>query len=57
MIHGLTSSILHQINFFWTEEWTTYQYQFVMTKETNDNGSILFEFGDIAGDRTQRQFI
>lgn len=33
-----------------TEEWQTFSYDFTMYKTTNDNGSILFEFGDVAGD-------
>jgi hypothetical protein len=35
-----------------TEEWATYSYEFTMYKDTNTNGSILFEFGDVAGDRS-----
>ena len=33
-----------------SENWETYYYEFVMFKDTNDNGNILFEFGDVLGD-------
>ena len=33
-------------------EWTTFNYDFLMSKDTNNNGSVLFEFGDIAGDQS-----
>ena len=35
-----------------TEDWETYSYDFMMSKPSNGNGNVLFEFGDVAGDRS-----
>lgn len=39
-------------HFTLTNSWTTFSYSFIMNKDTNNNGSILFELGDISGDTT-----
>ena len=35
-----------------TDQWTTFNYDFTMNKETNLNGNVLFEFGHVAGDQS-----
>lgn len=35
-----------------TEQWTLFYYEFTMGHDTNYNGTVLFEFGDIQGDNS-----